>query len=195
MNIVYNILPKVVEFFICGYIYLRIFRFIISVKSNRPFQDVFVEGFVVGYILVSAYNALPFPILANNLWVKICVTLVVARIAGGLYGSNFFKKVVYKLGIRSTLLPNIWDDIVNRNEPTGIFVVFKDLDRAYEGNIRLVENTSTKPLITISNYIEYKYSTDEVLKDFSEMDEQRLVIYADKVDLLEITYADNSKLK
>lgn len=180
-----------------GFIFLGIFRFIVSNRDSGDFKYTIIKSLIIGFILKSVVGILPFR--SNNNYVNIlffilfCILL--SFILAKLYSSTLFEAILRVLGIRQTVNPYIWTDIEDKENSLWVIVGFKELDLKYFGILAEYEDFNRKPQIVLGRYIKCKYNEDVYDKhenDFSKDPTQRVLLDTEKADIIELVYNKKS---
>ena len=189
-----DLLPIIILYIASGFIFLQVFNFVAAIRPSGSFEHLFIKSLITGFVICTIGNIIP--IRTANQYVDIAILLAICVLAGLLFGKVYispcFDKGLENLGIRRTVNPYIWKDIVDIKNGVWVYVEYRSEDRAYLGALNSYEEFERHPQIVLERYDERVLSTSE--KDTSHVNDPTRCILLDtsKADIVEIFYTDNS---
>lgn len=190
----------IVLYIVIGYVFIRIFNFIVSNQNPSEFQYLFFRALITGFILVNGVLLIPFNFVNEycKLMVILLTTIVLSYIAAQTYTSVILKKVLRKINVRRTVNPYIWNDIEDKSKTLWVHVGFKELNAQFLGKLVCIEDFQRQPTIVLGNYSQCEFNedindADNISIDCTNDSKQRVVIDTAKADFIKLIYDKDSE--
>ncbi len=195
MNELIEALPQYILYIVLGFIFLRIFRYMSTIKNSNNYDHIIWESIVVGFILNTLYKAIPFSINQPIDTIGMIIgTIFAAGLSAKLYSCKHIDKGLRKLGIYRTRNTFIWQDIEDKDNATYINAVNPETNEAYSGMLKYYEDFERNPQIILQNY---KYWEDWHNKtptlDFSNEPEYTILIDTTVFSRITVIYLPESE--
>lgn len=187
-------LPNLIENIMYGYIFLFIYRWV-AFKNKDDTKYTLIVSIILNYILVLLYNKISliekFSFIQDNrtFW-YIIFSFIFGFIIGRICISESYNEILRDLHIGRDTIDNIWDNAVKNG--TWMRIYTKDPNISYLGYVVKSEPYASNPKIILSGY---KILDDDgnVLSDYSEDENEYVIMSTDDFDRIEITYSNNSE--
>lgn len=199
INQLIEALPTLIMYLVPGYLILWINAFVLSIKLEND-RYVLLKSVVLSYVILTLGNYIlsfkGLSIFGSNL-LKI-VTLGVAITVGYSLSkfilSECFCRILKFLGINKSFFGNFWNDIVDLENGLWVIAYIPTDQVIYKGQLRKFEekNNSESSFLVLSNYTTLTYSS-EVLADYQEQNEKRVIINTKDISRLELYYSPKSR--
>lgn len=205
INELINLVPKILIYIVPGYLYYKIFNYILSWKDKTIKNNIF-EYVVVSYILCAVVKSI-LGIFYNevnmNLPQIIVSLLILSASLGYLIGvfikSDKFTKIRRFFKINRTINNNIFDDIIDKDAGTWARVYLKDDKLVYYGSVILFEKKDKYEdgCIVLNDYEVYKYGESKILEEVLPQESEKnslATIKLSEINRIETIYPENSEL-
>ncbi len=193
-------MEKIIEslpyFIVCislGFVFLRTFRHMCTIKSSDNHEHIIWESLFVGFILKSGFSLFPFSInYAADIVSMVIFTFLLAIAFSKLYSSTKIDNLFRKIGVYRTRNKYIWKDIEDTDHATLIKTINPDTKEAYFGVLKYYEDYERHPQIVLQ-YFQYweNIEKDNPTKDFSKDPQCVALIDTEKFSQIFVVY--NSK--
>ena len=186
-----NILPNIILYLASGYSFVQTFRFVALKERNQEVNHLLISSLVIGYVIFSAINLIPFSISYSANCIFTIITSVAASfLFSKLYMSDFLYRVLQRLHIYTTTKEYVWMNFIDFTYPTHLKIQMND-GNIYSGYYHFMEGNTRRPLVVLAAYKRIK--PDGVIEDY-ERDERRVVLLDTKdAKYIEFEYYDRSK--
>ena len=147
-----NQIPIILEYFIPGFVFLTLFNFFTSRKSEK-YQ--LITSVVISYIIKSSLSILHTVMLTHVIFrtsekviILVINSIVTAILLSVVYKSKWLQHILIKIG-NNTVHDNIWIDVLDQNDGS---IVRVDLgDTVYFGVVELHDNDKNYPWFILKN--------------------------------------------
>lgn len=158
-----NNIPILLIYFIPGYWFLVIFRFLCNKKWDKSI--ILLMSCVISYIVLSLitlfYSNDNILIISA---ISIIVNTVVAILSSFTYKSQIFNSILIKV-FHKTVHDDIWHDVFDFENGSNLKVYFKDKEYYVIGAYRISEDKGNDSWFAISGYGKYNKETNEPIED------------------------------
>lgn len=166
-----NSIPKILLYFIPGYLTLTIFSYL----TTRKFQNniLFILSCALSYTYLPALKFIRFcvskckPIpkgLYIDIGIVITVGIVLALLFSWIYTSKIFSRILVKI-FNKTPNDSIWKDIIDLKKGTNLKIYIKDSEYYVIGHFDTIEENGDLSWIAISAFAKYDVETNEPYKE------------------------------
>lgn len=191
-------LPQFISYIILGFIFLRVFRYVSTIKNSDEYEHIIWESILVGFALKSCFKFVPFSInTVIDTIGMILTTIIVAVLSAKLFSSKFIDTFLRKIGVYRTRHKYIWQDIEDKDYATYINAINPDTKEAYYGILKYYEDYERHPQIVLQSYIYWEdYKNDDTKSDFTNEPEYVVLLDTEQFSAITITYqAESDKVK
>lgn len=193
MDKLIELLPQLIIYIILGFIFLRVFRYMCTIKNSVEYEHIVWESLLVGYILKQCYDMIPSVNYVIDILGMIIATLVISTLFAKVYSSKALDKFLKIIGIHRTRNKYLWKDIEDSEYRTMVDAVNPDTNEAYHGVVVLYEEFKEHPQIVLSYYKYYKdWHTGEAYFDFSDDPSKIVIVDTLQFSRISIEYDQNS---
>ncbi|MDY3792735.1 MAG: hypothetical protein SOZ56_09705 [Oscillospiraceae bacterium] len=195
MDKLIEILPTYIFFIVLGFIFLRIFRHMCSIKNSDEYEHIIWESLLWGFVLYKCFSAIPFSInkTIDSLGMTVS-TIILSTVCAKIYSNRFIDTMLRKLGIYRTRHKYIWQDLEDKENVTYINVINPETNEAYYGALKYYEDFERYPQIVLQYY---KYWEDWHIKqptlDFSNQPEYVVMVDTKVFSKINVMYNKNSE--
>lgn len=197
-------LPNIIMYIIPGYIFIKVYRYILDVKSES-LRNAVIEYVLGSYIiilfckLVYYVFRLHFDINANGCKIIICfISLVSGYLISRLIQTQMWISFMKFMCINKSNSSNIFRDIIDNEYGTWVRIYLPSEKIIYDGAFIKFEYKGTyqESFIILSDFCTYSYGNGQVDKDWFTDESSGLshvAIKVSEISRIEITYSPNSK--
>lgn len=164
-------IPKILLYFIPGYLTLSIFSYL----TTRKFQNniLFVLSCALSYTYLPILKILRFYVskykpVPNNLYIDIGIAIAIgiflSLLFSWFYTSKIFSHILVKI-FNKTPNDSIWKDIINLKKGTNLKVYITDSEYYVIGHFDTIEENGDLSWIAISGFAKYDVKTNEPYKE------------------------------
>jgi len=190
-------LPEFVSYIILGFVFLRIFRYVSTIKNSDEYEHVIWESILVGFALKSCFGLIPFSInkIIDTIGI-IITTIIIAILSAKLFSSKFIDIFLRKIGVYRTRHKYIWQDIEDKDYATYINAINPNTKEAYYGTLKYYEDYERHPQIVLQSYKYWEDYNDEPKLDCSNNPEYVVLLDTTQFSVITISYdSDSDKVK
>ena len=171
-----NQLPSIMLYFVEGYIFITIYKFITAKDKEVDTQHILLKSVVASFVLRSAFDfvltlfSIKMPV--DNFYIlTLCVlSALVGYIFAKLVSSQWFSSVLFSIGIQRTPNKRIWDDVIKDKQNCWVCLQSRRKDNVkYLGMCRYIEEYEREPIIALS-YYQIVDNEGNVVADYSDTD-------------------------
>lgn len=193
-------MEKIIEslpyFIVCialGFIFLRTFRHMCTIKNSENHEHIIWESLFIGFILKNGFSLIPFSINQTvDILGMVISTFVLAIGFSKLYSSNKIDYLFRKIGVYRTRNSYIWKDLEDPDHTTIVKVVNPDTNETYSGFLKYYEEYERHPQIVLQCFQYCKKDGDEPTIDCTSKPEQVALVDTEKFSQIFIIYNPNS---
>lgn len=194
MDKLIEFLPQIIIYIVLGFVFLRIFRYMCTIKNSEEYEHIIWESLLVGFILKHCYMLIPFSInYAVDIIGMIITTILLAGIMSKLYSSRKVDNVLRCIGIHRTRNKYIWKDIEDPDYIMIADVINPDTKEAYHGLVIYYEEFERHPQIVLNHYQYLENWHDNPTMDFSDDPSKVVLIDTNQFSRIAISYDKKSK--
>lgn len=194
MDSIFENLPNFIIYIILGFLFLRVFKYMCTLKNSNEYEHVLMESILVGFILKQGYNLI-IPSINDtiDIIIMIIITIIIAILFAKLYSSKFIDKFLYMMGVHRTRNKYIWKDIEDQDYRIVVDVFNPDTNEAYHGVVIYYEEFKEHPQIVL-NYYQYfeNWHNGKVTMDFSKNPNKVVIVDTEQFSRVTISYDKNS---
>ena len=185
-----NDIPLILQFYVPGFIFLSIFRYLTS-KIIKDSQSGVILSVVVSYALISITEILTtkLNLFKDSVLIKSGITIVfgsvVSIIFALLFRSVWFSKA---LAIFFNKTPNddIWMDILDFKKGSNLKIYERGKDYYVTGHHFVNEEKGSDSWFAITAYSKKNFQNDDIIEDHSKDDKAIFVVRLCDVEHIEI---------
>lgn len=176
-----------------GYIFLFIYRWV-SQRDVTNTKYTIIVSVILNYILLTFYGYIdeyaPFSCISINPIIKHTIySFLLGFIIGIILRSDSYNEILRDLGIGRDTVGNIWDNVVK--DGTWLRIYTKDPDISYLGQVIKTEPLKENPKIILFKY-QVLGRDGVVIDDYTENEDEQVILSTDNFDRIEITYTSAS---
>ena len=176
-----------------GYIFLFIYRLVSQLDVTNTKYTIIVSV-ILNYILLTFYGYIdeyaPFSCISINPIIKHTIySFLLGFIIGIILRSDSYNEILRDLGIGRDTVGNIWDNVVK--DGTWLRIYTKDPDISYLGQVIKTEPLKENPKIILFKY-QVLGRDGVVIDDYTENEDEQVILSTDNFDRIEITYTSAS---
>ena len=176
-----------------GYIFLFIYRWV-SQRDVTNTKYTIIVSVILNYILATFYGYIdeyaPFSCISINPIIKHTIySFLLGFIIGIILRSDSYNEILRDLGIGRDTVGNIWDNVVK--DGTWLRIYTKDPDISYLGQVIKTEPLKENPKIILFKY-QVLGRDGVVIDDYTENEDEQVILSTDNFDRIEITYTSAS---
>lgn len=194
MDLLIASLPEYITYIILGFIFLRIFRYVSTIKNSDEYEHIIWESVLMGFALKKGFSFIPFSF--NAFWDTlgmILTTIIIAIASAKLFSSKMIDNILRKFKVYRTRHKYIWQDIEDKDFVTYINAINPDTKECYFGILKYYEDYERHPQIVLQSYVYWENYTDDKTKtDFQSEPEYVVLIDTEKFSSITITYQPES---
>lgn len=184
-------LENIILFLVSGYTCIYTFFLVALKERNHEINHILVSSLVVGYIIVTVMNLIPFTITYQVDCVGIIATsILIGFITGKVCIHDKFSKIIDIFKLHTTQNKYIWDDLLDVKYPMYAEIQMKD-NTAYNGYIRLFEENARQPQVILAGYIHID-GNGEILENHQRSENQIILLDTKEVKSVTIKYYSKS---
>ena len=201
-----EIIPLVFLYIVPGYLFFRIFNFVLNKKNEKLTQNI-TEYIIYSYVIVSVAKFI-LSLKYNEVVIElpeVVVSIVLLSIVLGYVVSRcvlsdwFSSKILDKLKISRTINNNIFEEYFNDKDGLWVKIYLKDDKLVYYGAIvgYDVKEKYEDGYIIINQYEVYKYDKTTIYDStlYTKSSENNLaMIKVINISRIEALYKEDSKL-
>ncbi len=187
------LIPKLLELFIPGYIFLILYDFILC-RNKREKDDLFIKSIVISFIIISICKIF-FSWLGPNYFTvtSIIMSSLGALIVSKIITTNWFNSLLKLFGINQSTYSNIFHQIIDLKYGVYATVYLKDEEYIIRGFVRKYEILGDDNIYMMLDEYEicdYHYKTIQVESD----SQSRVLIKVSNSDMIEFYYNKHSSV-
>lgn len=189
-----DLLPQFISYIILGFIFLRVFRYVSTIKNSDEYEHVIWESILVGFALKSCFALVPFSInkIIDTIGM-ILTTIAVAIVSAKLFSSKLIDNFLRAIGVYRTRHKYIWQDIEDKDYVTYVNAINPDTKEAYYGILKYYEDYERHPQIVLQSYIYWEdYKNDDTKSNFTNEPEYVVLLDTEQFSAITITYNPES---
>lgn len=189
-------LPKIYNYIVPGYLYLQIYYFICSKKTDDYKYFIF-KCIAISFLFNTLIDVIEKLLKIQLLPVEFSILETVIAVVTSFYLSRFNESVFFNdtllqwMKIKKTASSNVWKDIFDFDKGMIVKVFISSEKITYQGKLVLVEDKEDNPEILITNYICRNYQGD-LIYDFREENNRSVALNIKDVSRIEMVYSKNS---
>lgn len=188
-------LPQFIMSIVLGFVFIRVFRYMCSIKNSDEYEHIIWESLLVGFILKTGFSVIPFSINQpiDSLGM-VLTTILLSGILAKIYSKDWIDKILRKFGIHRTRHKYIWQDIEDEENVTLIKAINPETKEMYYGALKYYEDFERNPQI-ILQYFQYWENNEcnTPTLDFSDDPKCVVMIDTEKFSQIYAVYQSNSK--
>ncbi len=193
MDKLIELLPQLIIYIILGFIFLRVFRYMCTIKNSDEYEHTIWESLLVGFVLKRCYDMVPSINYAIDVIGMIITTIAISTIFAKVYSSKLFDKVLKTIGVHRTQNKYLWKDIEDPDYRTIVDAINPETNEAYHGVVVLYEEFKEHPQIVLSYYKYYEdWHTGKTCFDFSDDPSKIVIVDTLQFSRINIVYDENS---
>lgn len=150
-----NQLPTIMNYFVGGYIFLAIYRFIAFKQEKTTEKYSLLKSVVISAIIKSIFDCIPVTAKLDIFYTPVlCITCaILGFVCGKLIRWKKLHSLLSFLKIQRTPNENIWDDVIKDGQNCWVRLRSPKIDNLqYLGIFKYGEEFKSEPIIAISNY-------------------------------------------
>lgn len=184
-------LENIILFLVSGYTCIYTFYLVALKERIHEINHILASSLVVGYIIVTVMNLIPFTITYQVDCVGIIVTsILIGFITGKVCIHNKFAKIIDIFKLHTTPNKYIWDDLLDIKYPMYAEIQMKD-NTTYSGYIRLFEENARQPQVILAGYIHID-DNGEILENYQRSENQIILLDTTEAKSVTIKYYSQS---
>lgn len=194
MDKLIELLPQLIVYIVLGFIFLRIFRYMCTIKNSDEYEHIIWESLMVGFVLKHCYAIIPFSInYTVDIIGMIITTIIIAGITAKGYSSKKLDRILQRIGIHRTRNKCIWKDIEDPDFIITADVMNPSTYEAYHGVIVYYEEFERQPQIVLNHYQYWEdWHKDETKMDFANDPSKIVLVDTTQFSRITISYDKNS---
>ena len=194
MDKLIEFLPQFIIYIVLGFIFLRFFRYMCTIKNSDKYEHIIWESLLVGFVLKQCYTIIPFSInYTVDIIGMIITTIIIAGIFAKIYSSKCLDKFLRLIGVHRTRNKYIWKDIEDPDYIINADVINPDTHEAYHGVIIYYEEFERNPQIVLNHYQYWEdWHNDEPTMDFTNDPSKIVLVDTTQFSRITISYDENS---
>lgn len=193
------IIPDMINLFLSGYIFMTIFIWLNNKSIN--FSAVTLWSLFTSFIIKNTFSLIHQFILCDfsfSSYFKIMVYIITGATTPFLIQKltrlRILRNLIYNTNYKS-IHDDIFNDIIDYDEPTMMQVYLKTSDIYYIGKFCFREEKGLDSWLVLINYITVDKKNDELLFDPQKSNTKTTVaINLHDIERIELIYEDNSKV-
>ena len=195
MDKLIEFLPQVIIYIILGFIFLRIFRYMCTIKNSEEYEHIVWESLLVGFVLNHCYMLIPISVnYAVDIIGMIVMTVILAGVFSKIYSSNKLDKALRYLGVHRTRNKYIWKDIEDHDYKMEVALMNPDTKEAYQGVIVYYEEFEKHPQIVLTQYRYWEdWHKEEPDMNFTDNPEKIALVDTAQFSRINIIYDKKSR--
>lgn len=188
-----ELFPEVIYYLVYGTVFIYLYSFIathkFAINSTYRLLPIFVSGVIWKACLDFVLCEFVFHIQRNGL---LCLVLSLLVVSGGavvcstLIHSQWFNRVLLRIGIHRTTNQCLWDDIFD--DEMWVYCHLKNNDLCVLGMLAYFSEAKDKPVVALRYYQFIEKDTGEVTADYSSDEHSMIIIDTNDTDAVELTY-------
>lgn len=169
---------------------MKTYHFVALKQNSTDIDHILTASIVVGYIYCNIAYMIPvtFSYLIDNLLI-ILSSIITAYVLAKIVMSKNITPILDKLGILDTGNVYMWDDLMDKNYPMKMRIVYNNM--TYEGITHNIESYTNSPHIAMCSYKIYNKKGKKVY-DYSTDNTRVIIIHTEMAEKIEIIYDKNS---
>lgn len=186
-----NQLPVIMNYFVEGYIFLAIYRFIAFKQEKSTEKYSLLKSVVVSAVIKSIFDCIPVTAKLDNFYTPVLclICAILGFLCGKLIRNKMLNNILSFLKIQRTPNENIWDDVIKDGQNCWVCLRSPKIDNLrYLGVFRYGEEFKSEPIIALSNY-QILDANGKVLADYSNTNDM-IMLNTKDFEVIEITYED-----
>lgn len=193
-------LPTIFVYFVPGYIFIRMNCYAFTKDINK-INNLLLRSVVVSYMIIVLVNFI-FGICNidfNLEYVIVKIILIFVSIIAGVFYpkvvmSKYCSNILKKLGFSKSFNPNIFDDIIDKENGTWIVVYIPEERVVYQGVLQRYEDSEDLEnyFLVLSNYKLYDYK-QHIVEDNLFVPNKWIMLNTKDISRIEILYSENSQ--
>lgn len=199
LNDLIYIVPDILNLFLSGFIFMMLFGWL----NNKTYDNgtIIIWSLVISHIIKIFYSAIHIIILPNlvvNEYIQVLVYvatgIIIAFVTTRLLKSKLLRKLLYNTNNKS-INNNVFDDIIDYEEPTMMSIYLKSSDVYYVGKYCYHEEKGLDSWIVLINYCCVNRSDNKIIYD-PQKDSHRstVMINLNDIERIENIYEENSEV-
>lgn len=190
-------LADAVTYFVLGFIFLRVFRYICTLKNSDEHDHILWESVAAGFILKQFYDLIPSVSSAVDTLGMIAATIIISAFLAKVYSSRHMNDFLLRIGVHRTKNKYIWNDIEDPDYRIIADVIDPDTNEAYHGVVIYYEEFKEHPQIVLNYYKYYEdWHSGKAAMDFSDDPSKTVIVETEKFSRITISYdKKSSKIK
>lgn len=194
MDKLIEFLPQIIIYIVLGFVFLRIFRYMCTIKNSEGYEHIVWESLLVGFVLKHCYMLIPFSVnYVVDIIGMIITTVFLAGIMSKLYSSRKVDNVLRYIGVHRTRNKYIWKDIEDPDYIMVADVINPDTKEAYHGVVIYYEEFERYPQIVLNHYQYWENWHDNLTMDFSNDPSKVVLVDTTRFSRITISYDSKSK--
>lgn len=191
-----ELLPQIFIYFALGFTYLKIFRYINTIKALNEHNHIVWEYLISGYIINLFMGLIPFGKIKfvgdNDILIyalMIIITFAFGLILGKIYSLSLWDRLLNKIKINRTRKSYVFDDMISETRATYLDLYNYKTNERYFGQIFVCEEYTNSPIVVLYHYKHWSdYTDDSTLENYKERDDKAVMIKIADFDSVEFQY-------
>ena len=199
LNILISALPELLTALLPGFIFICIYNWFVS-RKEMDFSVIALWSLFISFIIRTFYQAghlFILPSIDFHGSVKVIIYIATGGISALVLvkfrRTKFFEWFLDKVNNKS-INDDVWDDIINYNEPIMLKVFLKEVDILYIGRFVSREEKGLESWIVISDYIRSNKANEPQYNPENHDHKSMATINMRDIERVELVYNDGSKI-
>lgn len=77
MNKLIEVLPQFILYIVLGFLFLRVFRYMCTIKNSEEYEHIVWESLLLGFVLKNCYEIIPYTI--NSAVNTLCMIILIIK--------------------------------------------------------------------------------------------------------------------
>ncbi len=189
-----DFLPQVIIYIILGFIFLRIFRYMCTIKNSDEYEHIIWESLLVGFVLKHCYMLIPFSVnYIVDIVGMIILTIFLSAGISKIYSNRKIDEVLQKIGIHRTRNKYLWKDIEDSDYRMVVDAMNPDTQELYHGVVIYYEEFMKHPQLVLNHYKYWENFHKEAIMDYTNDPSKVVIVDTNQFSRITISYDSNSK--
>lgn len=184
-------IPIIISYVAYGAVFLSLYNFLKLKESKLDTKSYLVSCLTISYIIRAITRFILSPRIADDSTGFILVGILISVVSAYLFGivsrNKRFNKFLLKIGIERTVSGgSFWDDVIDSY--TWLLMHINGEEYGYLGEVVFIEENTSVPKFLLQRYQKIDIHTGDVIEDYSENFDMKIVIDSKKSDIIEVIY-------
>ena len=197
---IYAILPDVLLYISCGFLFLQGYYLIVDQRFAFASETGLMITLIVGFLELNLFDGFNLSNIIKNPYILNAIIVFSSFLIGMIVAVlkniiiKFAENVAFSLGRKKTSSSNFWFDVLDpKNKPMWIRLMKNDERTILEGVLLSLDEKEDNPYMVLGYFKKYDFNGNELINEYSSLKYAAIVVRPDDYDEIIIMYDHESE--